>query len=493
MALAGRKIIMTLWLLAWLAAGAEAAGGRAEDPRRLYREARAMLDRDDYNGALAKLLRYAQTAKPETQADTTQLLDAYYNIGGIYSVYSDFAQALEIYKSGYALSLKTGRAEMQFRFLRNMVGASCNLKKAAYAGRLNEMLGSLKGVDPGQRAYYYRFNRGLIAGCRNRQGEKARWMEAAIKAVDRYRLPDDMKIYAYSEIYQCYEKMGDIKHALTYLRQYDSLAHVMNQAYLYVDCYKGLMRLYTKAGDKENALRYQAEYFRYADSILNINEYSKIRADYVNSEKRMKDNEISNLEKTNTLQQTFLATLVMLMALAVGTVIVFYRQRQKLNAANMQLFKRNKELLEAESRYRESMERQPEPPSQTPQPEPDGNTAAAAGRGDLLHRIMEVMEDETAVCDPEFSLPVLAHITESNTTYVSQVINSTFGKNFRTFINEYRVKIAMKRMMDTTRYGRYSIQGIAESVGYKSASNFITAFKKMTGMTPSLYQKLSEE
>lgn len=47
-------------------------------------------------------------------------------------------------------------------------------------------------------------------------------------------------------------------------------------------------------------------------------------------------------------------------------------------------------------------------------------------------------------------------------------------------------------MMDNEHYGNYSIQGISESVGYKSASNFIAAFKKMTGMTPSLYQKISK-
>lgn len=102
------------------------------------------------------------------------------------------------------------------------------------------------------------------------------------------------------------------------------------------------------------------------------------------------------------------------------------------------------------------------------------------------------MEDEETFCNPDFNLQTLARMTESNTNYVSQTINSTFGKNFRSFVNEYRIKVAMKRMMDNEHYGNYSIQGISESVGYKSASNFIAAFKKMTGMTPSLYQKISK-
>ena len=97
-----------------------------------------------------------------------------------------------------------------------------------------------------------------------------------------------------------------------------------------------------------------------------------------------------------------------------------------------------------------------------------------------------------SMTDGDLKQMALARMTESNTNYVSQTINSTFGKNFRSFVNEYRIKVAMKRMMDNEHYGNYSIQGISESVGYKSASNFIAAFKKMTGMTPSLYQKISK-
>jgi AraC-like DNA-binding protein len=80
-------------------------------------------------------------------------------------------------------------------------------------------------------------------------------------------------------------------------------------------------------------------------------------------------------------------------------------------------------------------------------------------------------------------------MVNSNTKYVSQIINETYDKNFRTYINEYRVKEARKRLMEE-KYGNYTIQGIAESVGYKSSTNFILAFKKTTGITPSLYQKL---
>lgn len=458
----------------------------------LYKEAKNELKRNEYNSSLSKFLRYIQEQEQLSQPDTVNLMDAYYNVGGIHSVYSDFAQALEVYKKGYSLSVDAGNAEMQFRFLNNMIGSGCNIGMTDYAESLNNKIRRLKGVDRGLLDYYYCFNNGFIAGRRKDDSLKTMWMKKAIGIVDKYKLPEKMKVYAYSEIYLCYENMNNLHEALVYLHKYDSLAHVMNQAYLYVDCYKGLMRIYTKTGDKERALHYQSEYFRYADSLLNINEFSKIKTNYQANEKERTTNTINNLEKTNSQQQVMLLMLVMIVVIAVLAVVVVYRQRQKLHVANVELFRRNSELLEAERKYRMSIERKEQASVSDGTDGHDDKAVTATGHDELLQKILLVMEDEEAFCNPDFSLQMLARMTESNTNYVSQTINSTFGKNFRSFVNEYRIKVAMKRMMDNEHYGNYSIQGISESVGYKSASNFIAAFKKTTGMTPSLYQRISK-
>lgn len=471
---------------------AEAARVGQDSSLRLYREGKAELERSSYNSSLKKLLKYVQAEERRASPDTARLMDAYYGVGGIYSVYSDFAQAFEVYSKGYALSVASGNAEMQFKFLNNMIGSSCDMGKPAEAERLNGRVRRLKGVGRGRKAYYYYFNKGFIAGSRGDDAGKAGWMAKAVDAVGKYRLPGEMKVYAWSELYRCYERQGDLGTALSYLLKYDSLARGMNQVYLYADCKKGLMRVYTKLGDKENALRCQGEYFRYTDSLLNINEFSQIKTSYLADERSRADTTINNLEKTNSQQKTVLLMLVLFVALAVAAVVVFYRQRQNLYMANLELFKRNGELLEIERKYRTGIEKSRQGEGTPGQDAPAGKAQAAAGHEDLLRRIMEVMEDEDTFCNPDFSLPVLARLADSNTYYVSQVINSTFGKNFRSFVNEYRIKLAMKRMLDTGRYGSYSIQGISESVGYKSASNFISAFKKFTGMTPSLYQKLSK-
>ncbi len=472
---------------------AQGAGQKAGAARQVMLKGTACLHKGDYNTALSCFLKFVQMEEGYSRKDTADLLDTYYNIGGIYSVYQDFAQALDIYESGFHLSRTARNTGMQFKFLNNMIGASCNIGKVDYAERLNRMVKELRGVDRGTQLFYYYFNNGFIAGSRDRQDEKIKWMDKAIATASTYHLPNQLKVYPYSEIYQSYEKQGQLRQALDALLRYDTLAHEINRqsgphdsnafAYLLVDCYKGLMRIYTKMGNKEKALHYQNEFFRYNDSLLNLNEYSKIKNQHLNYENRQTQLIISSQQKTILYQKICLVMLAILVMTAVAAIIIIKRQRKVLYDTNIALYDRNNELVEAKGEAA---------PLSPPSDEAATPSKPTAVNEQLLQSIAEALKDERNYCDPDFSLSALAQIVGSNTNYVSQAINTSFNKNFRTLLNEHRIKEAMRRMKDNAEYSNYSIQGISESVGFKSASNFIAAFKKMTGMTPSLYQRLSK-
>lgn len=94
-------------------------------------------------------------------------------------------------------------------------------------------------------------------------------------------------------------------------------------------------------------------------------------------------------------------------------------------------------------------------------------------------------------CSYDFSLDKLAELVGSNSKYVSPVINDTFNKNFSIFVNEYRINLACMRLADFAAYGNYTIRAIAESVGSTSYSTFNSVFRKFTGITPSIYQKMA--
>lgn len=112
---------------------------------------------------------------------------------------------------------------------------------------------------------------------------------------------------------------------------------------------------------------------------------------------------------------------------------------------------------------------------------------------DIMTVLTDIMENREDFCEPDFSIDTLASIANTNTRYVSQVINEVYGENFRTFLNSYRIQKAMERMNDRVNYGNYTIKAIAQSVGYKSQANFINVFTKTTGLKPSTYMKLLKD
>lgn len=108
----------------------------------------------------------------------------------------------------------------------------------------------------------------------------------------------------------------------------------------------------------------------------------------------------------------------------------------------------------------------------------------------LLNIINNVLDDINVISNPDFSLQMLADAVGSNTSYVSRIINTTYQKNFKSLLNERRIREACHKLRDKERYHNYTIQAIYEEVGYKNAASFIRSFKKVYGMTLSVYQRI---
>jgi len=70
---------------------------------------------------------------------------------------------------------------------------------------------------------------------------------------------------------------------------------------------------------------------------------------------------------------------------------------------------------------------------------------------------------------------------------VSYLINNVYELGFNDFINEFRIDEA-KKLLNSPEYDRYTIEAISHDVGFNSRSTFYAAFKKITGMTPSVYK-----
>ena len=88
----------------------------------------------------------------------------------------------------------------------------------------------------------------------------------------------------------------------------------------------------------------------------------------------------------------------------------------------------------------------------------------------------------------DYSAKDLAKELQTNTRYLSAVVNSRFGENYSCLLNEYRIKDAQHMLLDK-RYADKNIEDIAAMVGFANRQSFYAAFYKIMGETPNGYRK----
>lgn len=91
------------------------------------------------------------------------------------------------------------------------------------------------------------------------------------------------------------------------------------------------------------------------------------------------------------------------------------------------------------------------------------------------------------------SLAYLAGHINTNTKYLSRVINLHKQKDFNGYINELRVNYIMERLRNEPVWRKYKISTLAEEAGFSSHSKFAAVFKSVTGISPSLFIQYLEE
>ncbi len=99
-------------------------------------------------------------------------------------------------------------------------------------------------------------------------------------------------------------------------------------------------------------------------------------------------------------------------------------------------------------------------------------------------RLQQKMQEDKYFLRSDLSQHDLAELLETNTSYLSKVINELTGQNFNSFLNQYRIEEACTQLVNQKQQ-YLSIEGIALSVGFNSKSAFNSAFKKIKGITPS--------
>jgi len=103
-----------------------------------------------------------------------------------------------------------------------------------------------------------------------------------------------------------------------------------------------------------------------------------------------------------------------------------------------------------------------------------------------LDQLEQLMLVEKVYQNEELSLTSLAEQLDLSSHQLSELINTEFDYGFPRYIREYRVREAKKLLVSEPSA---SILSISMMTGFKSQSNFYTAFKGITNQSPGSYRK----
>ncbi len=104
----------------------------------------------------------------------------------------------------------------------------------------------------------------------------------------------------------------------------------------------------------------------------------------------------------------------------------------------------------------------------------------------LFLRMHHLILSEQLYRNPNISQDEIARRLNVSRVHLSQAVNHQAGKNFSTYLNEFRIKEAVHMMSENT--GKLSLEGIAYESGFNDRKTFYLAFKRITGLSPSQFR-----
>lgn len=105
-----------------------------------------------------------------------------------------------------------------------------------------------------------------------------------------------------------------------------------------------------------------------------------------------------------------------------------------------------------------------------------------------IRELETLMSNEKVYQNENLNLNLLAKAVELTPHQLSELINTHFGYGFSRYIREQRVAEAMRQLREDQSA---SILAISLATGFRSQSNFYTAFRDVTGMSPGAFRKNS--
>lgn len=288
---------------------------------------------------------------------------------------------------------------------------------------------------------------------------------------------------SYFYLGRSYAGLGDKLLAVQNFIKVDSMYRVRKKITPeFVGGYSYLIEYYKQTGDKQNQLKYLTTYME-IDSVLqkNYKHLSKVLRDEYDTPHLISKKEalIQSMEKKQSASYIWIVVLVVGVAGLIG--YQFYLKKQHQNRFEAMLnpaifIEENRTVLKKQLIISDAKESQVQ--------QNLSNEIVL----ELLEKLT-VFENDKGFIDNTISIQKLALQLNTNTKYLSKVINEQKGKTFVQYINELRVNEAVLQLKAQPVLQNYTIASLASEFGFNSAEAFSAAFYKKYKIKPSFFIK----
>ena len=430
--------------------------------------------------------------KAEKYAKKKNNLDAYYEVRYQIAVFKsedlgEIEEALELYlecKNYY--QKKDTKDEYYERPYQRILFAIADVYKtqnkldsASYYNKMGYKEANTTGNQ--KMKYLFVLNEGathLLKGYYNEA------LDSVNKAYDVIRKNDDIigELACYYYIGKCYEELKKEDLAVDYYKKVDSLYNLNN--YItpeFVSGYHYLVSYYKAKDDKTNQLLYLNKILKIENTLQkgykNWNKLLKDKYDIPHKVEE-KENIISELKSGKRFNY-----FIMFILLIVVVFTLFFGIRQS------RLKKTYKE------RFENLVNKTDE--------EIDANKSSTIATNDnigISNEIVETIlkelknfEKNKDYLNSNITIQNLAQKLNTNSKYLSIVINAKKQKSFTQYVNDLRIDNMVNELKINKSIRKYTITAIAEEAGFNTAESFSKAFYKRTGLKPSYFIKELQE
>ncbi|MCE3075211.1 helix-turn-helix domain-containing protein [Chryseobacterium gwangjuense] len=316
----------------------------------------------------------------------------------------------------------------------------------------------------------------------NKLEESKKHLDDGIKDIDRHGGSVFLSAFAYETMARYFFLKEDYNTAIIYLEK--GLLKIDNLPYndMKLIYYELLTKNYLALHNDEKYYYYNN---LYTDLKTKLDGNKKEGIQYIVKLVETYQNKNIEYQKQHKFGQLKNVSIIVLFFVAGIIVYSFYESgRSKDLKKQLGFFEKQKEREEL--RLAQANKQRNDIGKENKTSEKDLLKVSKEKEDEILNKLIE-WEESDHFLNKNMSISMLSAQTGINTKYLSEVINTTKGKNFNGYVNELRINHIAHLLKTDPAYLNYKVSYLAEYSGFSSHGAFTNVFKSVTGMSPNTY------